>query len=294
MRGVSRARLRAADLTTPFWGVRVRADAPLSSVAERCRAFQPRMPAGAAFSHLTAAALYGAPLASQRDIGALHIATPRARRPVDARRIVGHRMTLRPGDVGIVEGLPITSPERTWLDLAPILSRVELVALGDYLIGRSGLTSMDALCRAFRNYAGRRGRILIRDVLPRLDPGAESPRESQLRLLLADLGLPPFEANVVITDADGRFLARCDLVDREHMLILEYEGDQHRTDRRQWQRDVARTRALEAAGWRVIRVTARDLAYPEPLVADIRRHLARARRIPRTRLSPPERRPTHP
>ena len=45
----------------------------------------------------------------------------------------------------------------------------------------------------------------------------------------------------------------------EWRILLEYEGDGHRTDRAAWQRDIRRKRDFEAAGWVVIRVTSDDL-----------------------------------
>jgi very-short-patch-repair endonuclease len=53
-----------------------------------------------------------------------------------------------------------------------------------------------------------------------------------------------------------------DFLWREARVIVEYEGDQHRTDRRQWQNDIHRVRLLEGLGWKVIRITASDLSDP--------------------------------
>ena len=60
-------------------------------------------------------------------------------------------------------------------------------------------------------------------------------------------------------DGIEKFIARGDFVWREAKVVVEYEGDHHRTHRRQWQHDIARTRLLEALGWRVVRITASDL-----------------------------------
>ena len=42
------------------------------------------------------------------------------------------------------------------------------------------------------------------------------------------------------------------------MVAVEYDGDHHRKDRRQYVKDIARLRMLEALGWIVIRVIAED------------------------------------
>jgi very-short-patch-repair endonuclease len=57
-------------------------------------------------------------------------------------------------------------------------------------------------------------------------------------------------------------------------IALEYEGDQHRTDRKRWMDDIRRRELMEDAGWRVVRVTQADLDDPTALVARLRRLLA--------------------
>ena len=71
-----------------------------------------------------------------------------------------------------------------------------------------------------------------RELLSLLDPRAESPMESYLRLLLIDAGLPRPEANANVCNADGEFLARADLP----------------SDRRHFAHDVRRDNMLAAAG----------------------------------------------
>jgi very-short-patch-repair endonuclease len=105
-----------------------------------------------------------------------------------------------------------------------------------------------------------------------------SPRETRLRLLVLDSGLPEPEINYWIYDDRGRFLTESDLVYPREKVVLEYEGDHHRTDVKQWRKDIARRESLEDAGWRVIRVSADDLdLYPDRLITRIRRALARPR-----------------
>ena len=86
--------------------------------------------------------------------------------------------------------------------------------------------------------------------------------ETRARLAFAQAGLPEPELNATMYAEDGHFLARVDFLWRGPRVIVEYEGDQHRTDRRQWQNDIQRTRLLEGLGWRVIRITAADLTDP--------------------------------
>lgn len=273
--GVSRGRLRAGDLSAPYWGVRSLVTSTMT-ISQRCETFMLRMPRDALFSHATAAALLGAPLPWRLEGVELHIGTPAERRPVDAAGVIGHRMRLNDEDIVPWNGLPITRPERIWLDLACRLTVRELVAVGDYFIRRSSpMSTRLALAEDFERYPGRRGRPLIRQALPLLDERSESPRESALRVCLVLAGLPPFEPNKNIYDSAGRFVARPDLVSVRYRLILEYEGDHHRSDRQQWFKDIERVSQLEDAGWRVIRVTADDLRHPARLIARIREHIAR-------------------
>ena len=86
--------------------------------------------------------------------------------------------------------------------------------------------------------------------------------ETRARLAFGTAGLPEPELNATVYAEDGHFLARVDFVWREQRVIVEYEGDQHRTDRRQWQNDIQRLRLLEGLGWKVIRITAADLSDP--------------------------------
>jgi very-short-patch-repair endonuclease len=88
--------------------------------------------------------------------------------------------------------------------------------------------------------------------------------------------LPEAELNAEVFAEDGHFIARVDFLWREARVVVEYEGDHHRTDRRQWQSDIQRTRLLESIGWRVIRITSADLRGTglTRLVSELRRLVA--------------------
>ena len=105
--------------------------------------------------------------------------------------------------------------------------------------------------------------------LDRIRPGAESRPETLLRLLLVEAGLPEPELNVRLFDRLGAELARVDLLFREFRVVVEYDGDEHRTDTRQFDRDLGRLDDLAARGWRVVRVGARSL-FRDPQDAVIR------------------------
>jgi very-short-patch-repair endonuclease len=89
-------------------------------------------------------------------------------------------------------------------------------------------------------------------------------------------GLPePPERNAPVTTASGRLLGRADLVYREQRIAIEYDGDGHRSSRRQWQGEVRRYESFADAGWRVNRVTSDDLVSPRILLARLSSQLGR-------------------
>jgi hypothetical protein len=93
----------------------------------------------------------------------------------------------------------------------------------------------------------------------------DSPRETRLRLCLVLAGLPEPECNVRVGTAEFP-IGRGDLVYLQFKVIIEYEGDQHRTDVRQWNIDIQRQEDFAAAGWNVIRVTAHGMRRPRSVV----------------------------
>ncbi|MET0725006.1 MAG: hypothetical protein ABWY36_01555 [Leifsonia sp.] len=106
-----------------------------------------------------------------------------------------------------------------------------------------------------------------------LDDHSESPKESETRAIIVLAGLPRPRANVEIHAPDGRFIARVDLLFEDYAEVLEYHGDQHRTDRRQWRRDRTREADLESVGYHVTEVTDDDLHPPDAMLDRLRRIL---------------------
>lgn len=92
--------------------------------------------------------------------------------------------------------------------------------------------------------------------------------------MLVDGGLPEPEVNHVLLDERGHFVAEGDLVYPRARVWIEYEGDGHRTDKRQFRKDLRRYEQLQDLGWRVVRVTADDLTLRDEFVARVRRLLA--------------------
>ena len=102
------------------------------------------------------------------------------------------------------------------------------------------------------------------EALPQLRPRNNSPMETRARLLFLRGGLPEPELNVVINDSDsGQWLSDSDFVWRGPRVVAEFDGDHHRTDRQQWQNDVARRENLQDDGWAFMQLTyASVMRYP--------------------------------
>lgn len=278
--GTTRSRLRASDLQRPFTAVRSVA-LDLGDVLDRCRAYEPLLRPGEAFSHETAAALLRLPLPEEPSD--VHVLAPAGRTRARGRGVVGHVASVAPPIV-LNDGLPVVDPSYVWCQLGNALSVHDLVAIGDAIVTGSrrgearepALATVDELREAARRWGARRGSGTIAAALPRIRFGAESPKETHLRLTLVDAGLPEPVPNQPVRLPTGGTV-HPDLAYRERRIAFEYLGDTHRTDRRRWQADVRRRRDLAAAGWHVVEVTAEDLTSNRGAFLDgVRRLLDRA------------------
>jgi hypothetical protein len=119
--------------------------------------------------------------------------------------------------------------------------------------------------RAYAQGSSARYRARARTALDLICERVESPRESRLRLCLVLAGLPTPACNVTI-GSEERPYGRVDLAYLVFKVIIEYEGDQHRTDRFQWNRDIERQEDFVRGGWVLIRVTAARLRWPREVV----------------------------
>jgi hypothetical protein len=177
---------------------------------------------------------------------------------------------FHPDEVTAVDGLTVATPARTGFDLARHLSRAVAVAHLDALARATGIAPEDVMPLIAR-YPGARGNKRARRVIELMDAGAQSPRESSLRLVLIDAGLP--RPTTQIRVSDGHLVAYLDMGWEQPMVALEYDGDHHRTDRRQYVKDIRRTEMVDRLGWHVIKVINED--RPDDVIERTRNALAR-------------------
>ncbi|OBG23219.1 endonuclease domain-containing protein [Mycobacterium sp. 852002-51057_SCH5723018] len=185
--------------------------------------------------------------------------------------VITRNQRVEPDEVTRVAALPVTTLARTTFDLARQLPRDEAVARLDALMRATPFCVEEVLLLAKR-YPRARGLRRLRTALPLVDAGAASPKETWLRLLLIDAGLPAPETQIPVNE-NWRTVGVLDMGWERYKVGAEYDGDQHRTSRRQYARDQWRMRKLDALGWIVIRVIAED--KPDDVIRRVREALIR-------------------
>lgn len=133
---------------------------------------------------------------------------------------------------------------------------------------------MAELQTAVDNWHGRRGFRQLRNAMVFVRERTDSARETMLRLLIVRAGMPEPMINVPVRSRAGRIVAHADLAYPEYNLVLEYDGEQHRTDRAQYYLDINRLERITREGWRVIRINLKHMSNPTALAAVIREALA--------------------
>lgn len=178
-------------------------------------------------------------------------------RPRAPQGVLTHRDILLEGEVQTLAGRPVTKPERTAFDIGRRVQRRSAVARLDALARATGF-KVDEVLGVAAFHPGARGLRQLETVLELVDPGAQSPRESYLRLLLIDAGLPRPHTQIPVFGVDGLPIAYLDMGWPDLMVAVEYDGDHHRVDRQQYLKDIRRLELLERLGWLIIRVVAED------------------------------------
>jgi len=257
--GVSRQQLRGASwvrLGSGFYAHTAVAELRITRLVAVGR----RLPRDAVFSGRTAAWLHG--------VGATPSSPIEVTLPAHSRisRISG--VSVRRSDVSTGEhvsrrGLPVTSRVRTFADIGRREPFVEAVVLLD-MAARRHLISRAQLRDWAGAHMGLKGLARLRRAADHIEPAAESPMETRLRLVLVGAGLPRPQAQVSLHDGDGSFAGRADLYYPDQRLVIEYDGGTHRDS---MVADDWRQNRLVDSGFRILRFTAGDvLGDPEAVV----------------------------
>jgi len=257
------AQTRRATLRTPTRGVRI--DATATSWLDLLQAVALTLPAGAVFSHTTAARILGLPTPPATH-SAVHVTVPKNITRGSRKAVTWHQREVS-DCTEIVKGLPVTNPFRTWVDLGACIDMPNLVAVTDVMVRRGLLQITDLVVPR-----GVRGAQNLRQVAPLTDPRSRSVRETLLRVELHLKGLPAPEINRDIVE-DGVWLGTGDLVWPEYRLVIEYDGIHH-DQARQRHQDAQTRNAYAEHGWVCMVLTSAQFSHMHDTVEQIMRLLA--------------------
>lgn len=162
-------------------------------------------------------------------------------------------------EIVLIDEMRVTTPERTALDYACHYPFDEAVAAIDALGNATDLKISDVDVIAGR-YSGRRGIRGARRAIDLVDGGAQSPRETWLRLLVIRAGYPRPVTQVPVFNEYGVVIAHLDMGWEDERIGLEYEGAHHRLSREQFAYDIRKHEQVREADWGVVRVSSMDTA----------------------------------
>lgn len=266
-------------------GIYVDATVP-DSLQLRAAALALVVPESAVVTDRTAAWLHGVDILSPGD----HLLLPPVSivQPVGGSRVrrgesAGRERGLSAHDIETVNGVRVTTPLRTAVDLGRLLRRDAAIGALDVLL-RHGTFDQEQLLDELGRFRGYRGIVQLRALAPLADGRAESPRESVLRLRWLDAGLPPPEPQVTVIDGWGRVIYRIDVGVKELRYGAEYDGVDFHTTPEQQEHDRRRRDELRREHNWLIDVFGRgDLSGPEQQVMGRLRAGVRRAQAPRLR-----------
>jgi very-short-patch-repair endonuclease len=213
---------------------------------------------------LTASALHGAEWVDN-DLP-IELIWSNARRP---RGLRTYDMRLHSDELAEYQEMRITTVERTAFDIGRRRRLDDAIARLDALGNATGFKAEDVLAVADR-HRGARGLRQLRTALDLYDPGAESPKETWLRLLAIRAGYPRPQTQIPVLSPDRRRWYYLDMGWEHLVLALEYDGEQHRVNPVRYAYDIQRSEDLDFLGWTRIRVVKANRQ------ADVLRRLERA------------------
>ncbi len=265
--GVSRGRTRSPDLWTPCRGIRLPQDVDVTLI-DSCRVVTALTP-GSLISHITAAKLHEFRLPIRYlNTQDLHLSKNLGQGRPQRKRVYGHELSLAAGDFALVQGIPVTSVQRTLLDIAPELTVDELVVIADQIVcahNRSfgppkiPLVEINELKSYISRHRGLRGIRKLMASMELIRVGVDSAPETRLRLCLSRWALPEFLCNFEIEDAAGDPKVAPDLSCPRYRTCAEYDGAHHLSPEQQ-SKDHDRNFLTAALGWHQAVINKNDMA----------------------------------
>ena len=273
--GLGRGVYAKADMAASLTAAGPRGDGLLRAAAAVAVCRQ-----GTVLSHVDAALAYGLALLDRPEDGVVTVTrSPRAGGCRTARPGIPLHMAALPSrHVAFVAQIPVTSVERTVVDLARALPFAAGVVTADSALYLRKTTA-GRLHRVLGDCARWPGITKAAQVVAFSHPLAESPLESLSRVAFRDGGLPPPVLQAWIA-GEGRAIGRVDFLWKEQRTIAEADGAMKYADpdraRLQWRRDTE----LREAGYEVVHFTWRDItARPEHVIAQIKAAFTRSARL---------------
>lgn len=218
----------------------------------------------------TAAAAYGFDTEGAVD---LHVLNPMRHQLRNSDGLNVHRREGAP--LTEVDGRPATTPGWTAVEVARGLRRPRALATLDAAL-RSGTCDRRALNLAAAAQSGRRGIVHVRELIPLATADAESPMESEARLVMINGRLPSPALQYEVRDRAGR-LWRLDFAWADRKVAVEYDGFDWHSDPDAFRRDRQKRAGLLEIGWSVISIVFDDVRRrPWEMVRRIEIELERA------------------
>lgn len=202
----------------------------------------------------------------------LHILDPGIRIRPSPEVMVHQRFGAPLNDV---RGRLLTAPAWTAVEIARTLRRPRALAVLDAAL-HSGCCTHAGLFEAVDHQRGRRGIVEVRKIVQLADARAESPMESEARLVFIDGGLPLPELQYTIVDLHGR-VWRVDFAWPDAKVVAEYDSVEWHANPDGWKHDRMKSARLAERGWTTVPMVVDDVRkYPKELVKRIFSHLERA------------------
>jgi very-short-patch-repair endonuclease len=204
---------------------------------------------GGVLSHRSAGALWGLrPFNGRIDVTV----------PWDKTQRTGtllHRAVLAPDEITTHEGIPVTTPARTQLDLAGVLQRHQL----QQAVNEAERLRLDG--PQPNRHPTKKGTANLRALAP--PTHTRRDLEARFTTFLTDRRFPAPQTNVLV---EGK---EVDFAWPASRLIIELDSWEYHRTRAAFEDDRRTDRRLKAAGWTVLRVTWRDLDEPGRLAAEL-------------------------